>query len=105
MLHEHIGVICVQIGDDEQTERFVVFSSALPLADSRRRPPSMPGDVTCTGLIDEAEVRRELAAGGLTAEDLDTNVSRARAFRTTATSGALLEGWVTAVKRSLPAQR
>ena len=102
MLHAHIGVICVQVRDDEQTERFVVFSSALPLADSRRRLSSMPNDVTCTGLIDEAGVRRELSGGGITAEDLNARINRARGFKTTATSRALLENWVTAVKRALP---
>ena len=104
MLHEHIAVICVQTGDDERTERFVVFSSALPLADSRRWPQSMPGDVTCTALIGDADVRSELAAAGLPAEGIEARVSQSRAFKTTMTSHSLAEDWVKAIRRSLPRQ-
>src|SRR5437870_3910417 len=104
MHHEHIGVMCVQTRDDERTERFVVFSSALPLADWRRWPQSMPSDVTCTGLISDAEVRSELVTSGLSAEEIDGRISRARAFKTTTTSDTLMEDWVNAIRRSLPRQ-
>lgn len=102
MQHEHIAVICVQMRNDDRTERFVVFSSALPLDDRRRWPQRMPTDVACTGLIGEDEVRSELAASGLSAEGIDARVSRARVFKTTTTSPTLLEDWVNAVRRSLP---
>src|SRR5438876_9839603 len=104
MHHEHIALICVQTRDDERTERFIVFSSALPLADWRRLPQSMPSDVTCTGLISDAEVRSELATSGLSAEDIDARVSRARAFKTTTTSDTLMEDSLNAIRRWLPRQ-
>jgi hypothetical protein len=104
MHHEHIAVICVQTRDDERTERFVVFSSALPLADGRQWPQSMPSDVTCTGLISDAEVRSELATSGLSAEDVDARVSRARVFKATTTSDTLMKERVNAIRRSLPRQ-
>jgi hypothetical protein len=102
MQQEHIAVICVQTRNDERTERFVVFSSALPLDDRRRWPQRMPTDVACTGLISEDEVRSELAARGLSAEGIDARVGRSRAFKTTTTSATLMEDWVNAVRRSLP---
>ena len=104
MLHQHIAVICVQNRDDERTDRFVVFSSALPVADWRQWPQSMPHDVTCTTLIGEAQVRSELATGGLSAEEIDARVSRARAFKTTTTSDTLFDDWVNAISRLLPRQ-
>ena len=102
MHDEHIAVICVQTRDDERTERFVVFLSALPVADWRQWPQSIPTGVKCTTLIGEAQVRLELATSGLSAEEIDARVSRARAFKTTTTSDILFDDWVNAISRSLP---
>jgi 7-keto-8-aminopelargonate synthetase-like enzyme len=83
MQHEHIAVICVQTRNDERTERFVVFSSALPLDDRRGWPEGMPTDMACTGLISEDEVRSELAARGLSAEGIDARAMKRPSVYTT----------------------
>jgi hypothetical protein len=100
MLHAHLSVICVQVRDDERTERFVVFSSALPPRDWPAWPASARGRVTCTGLLRDEEARSTLASGGLPHETIDAHIARARAFKTTTTSETLFEDWVSAIRRS-----
>ena len=101
MLHKHVSVICVQAGDGERTERFVVFTSALPLRAWRTWPESARRSVTCAGPIGDEEARAELASGGLSAEEIDAHVTRARAFKTTTTSETLSHDWVNAIRRTL----
>jgi hypothetical protein len=101
MLHKHVSLICVQARDDERTERFVLFTSALPPRDWRTWPESAHRSVTCTGLIRDEEARAELASGGLSAEEIDAYVTRARAFKTTTTSETLSHDWVNAIRRTL----
>jgi hypothetical protein len=101
MLHKHVSVICVQARDDERTERFVVFSSELPPREWRTWPQSAHSSMTCIGLIRDEEVRAELASSGLSAEEIDAHVTRARAFKTTTTSETLSQDWVNAIRRTL----
>jgi hypothetical protein len=104
MLHKHVSVFCVQVRDDERTERFVVFSSALPPRDWRTWPESAQSSVTCTGLLRDEEARSELASGGLDAEAVDAHITRARAFKTTTTSNTLSADWVNAIRRTIHAE-
>jgi hypothetical protein len=101
MLHKHVSVVCVQARDDERTERFGVFSSELPPRDWRTWPQSAHSRMTCIGLIRDEEVRAELASSGLSAEEIDAHVTRARAFKTTTTSETLSHNWVNAIRRTL----
>jgi hypothetical protein len=101
MLHKHVSVICVQVRDDQRTERFVVFSSPLPPRDWRTWPQSAHSSVACTGLLRDEEARAELTSGGLEADAIDAHITRARAFKTTTTSATLSENWVNAIRRTV----
>ena len=100
MLHAHVSVICVQVRDDERTERFVVFSSALPPRDWPTWPESARSRVTCTGLLRDGEALSALASEGLPPGTIEAHIARARAFKTTTTSETLFEDWVSAIRRS-----
>ncbi len=91
-----VGVVCVQVRDDERTERFVVCSSAS--AANWVPGESAPQDTRCSGLVEELEAREELRKMGLDEAHIESHIQRARTFKTTTTSETLFEDWV----RSLP---
>lgn len=90
MAEQRISVVCVQVRDDEQTERFVVISS----------PFSHLKDIRCSELLMESAARAELAVMGLERDELESRIQSARAFKTTTTSETLMADWTRALRRT-----
>ena len=84
MTFDMFWVICVQVQDDERSERFILAS-----ADPQLPPESMKVSLP----LIESDIRKELETRGLRADDVESHIQHARAFKTQTTSN---EWWAAA---------
>jgi hypothetical protein len=84
MTYDVFWVICVQVQDDERSERFILAS-----ADPQLPPESMNVSLP----LIESDIRRELEKSGLRVEQVESYIQHARAFKTQTTSN---EFWAAA---------
>jgi len=77
MTYDMFWVICVQVQDDERSERFILASA----------DPQLPPEAMTVSLpLIETDIRKELETRGLRAEQVESHVQHARAFKTRTTS-------------------
>jgi hypothetical protein len=80
MTYDVFWVICVQVQDDERSERFILASAD---------PQLPPESVNVSLPLIESDIRKELEKSGLRVEQVESYIQHARPFKTQTTSNEL----------------